>query len=583
MTARPLPIASALLALAATLNPHAPANAQSRSAIGRFYQVEPAQFPAPSFEAVRIERFAPHALVTPPPLDQIELGARLAMLTGQLLELPELNRIYITALDTRGLARLFEIDLLLRSAREIVAPQGLGPARGAFVQAAPDGSKIYVRWLRQGRSGVTDIYAGGSLSWLGSTNEFLPDQRVTARLEHRAPYMWTTGAGRSLLLVDTGRDQVVARFDVQRRLGPVYAAAVDAWRDLVLVQTDVGVSRYQVIDVVSEEMGPALDLDDHHYARAQLVMGGRLVVLVDQERGPLEPGWVDDAVATGSGAVFDLRDGRPITDFRFHLPYATPVSAVGALADPTVPGRLWLYAPGDDRRLDLDLPACDRRSAPGDGLRASIAVRWNPTDPLRYGYRLGLAASSEAAAGALAIEAARGTARTAAPQGWGTDLIGRDRWVRWSNGLGPAEDDVQPGTDRSGFWIEAQAETRPGIVAYRVQAQIGLARGCESDDRFLDNALGGFTVGPQRTELGDPRALAQRLTELLDLACEIGWIAASDCPQLRAAAEEVERARANRATTIGRFLGALAGASMVDEGGLVLEDAAAAIQESMKP
>ncbi|NIQ52673.1 MAG: hypothetical protein GWN71_04250, partial [Gammaproteobacteria bacterium] len=70
-----------------------------------------------------------------------------------------------------------------------------------------------------------------------------------------------------------------------------------------------------------------------------------------------------------------------------------------------------------------------------------------------YHYRLRTADTSENAAGALAIEAGRLADRSGAPDGWGTDLIGRERWIRWTNALGPAEQDVAPGGELGGFVI----------------------------------------------------------------------------------------------------------------------------------
>ncbi|NIQ52672.1 MAG: hypothetical protein GWN71_04245, partial [Gammaproteobacteria bacterium] len=72
----------------------------------------------------------------------------------------------------------------------------------------------------------------------------------------------------------------------------------------------------------------------------------------------------------------------------------------------------------------------------------------------------------------------------------------------------------------------------------------GLPRGCESDDRFLKNSKSGFTVAPQRLDTLDGGERAERLQRLVDRACEIGWVDAADCPDLRRAAGGLVDARA---------------------------------------
>jgi hypothetical protein len=173
--------------------------------------------------------------------------------------------------------------------------------------------------------------------------------------------------------------------------------------------------------------------------------------------------------------------------------------------------------------------------------------------------------------------------RTSTPEGWGVDLIKSDDWVRWSNGLGPADEDVRPGTSGDGFVIAAPAGARPGIVEYRVQGAIGLPRGCESDDRFLKNSLAGHTVGPETVESAIPRKLAQRLEQLVDKVCDIGWLANSDCATLKNAAREVLSAEADRAADVDRFLDVLARSRSSHQGAtLVLTDAAKLIKENLE-
>ncbi len=267
-------------------------------------------------------------------------------------------------------------------------------------------------------------------------------------------------------------------------------------------------------------------------------------------------------------------------DFYLITPPELPAWAVGTLGEPTAPGRLHIYVPGDDERLDLEVPACDRRAPDGEGVAAQLHVRWDSTGI--YQYRLAVAASSPAA-GALAIRAGRESERTSKPDGWGVDLIDRDRWVRWTNGLGPATDDVSPGDERGGFVIAARAQTRPGIVEYRVQAALGLPRGCESERRFLDNGARGHTIGPERVTTDDPRKLARRLAELVERACELGWVSANDCPGLESAAAALESGEGDRAAALGRFRTALSDARTNGPATTLLDDAATAVENALAP
>ncbi len=550
---------------------------------GQFYRVEAAMTVGRTFAEVRIERVAPHAIAPPAPLAPLRLPVPLGALTGQIIELPERQRLYVAGLDARGTARLMEIDLLGRQIREVAPRAGAGPAYAVRMLAAPDAAKLYVAWYASAVTPATDIYDGNSLVWLGDTVEFAPDERA-AGFEHQPPYLWTLdGAGRPLLL-DTDRDRVVRSFDYRRWLGPHYGVVADAWRDLLLVRLDLGHDRYQVVDVVSGEIGPPLDLEGIRQAQPRLALAGRLLVLIDMERRPPRRArWSETAIALGGGAIYDLRAGGRVDEFQLIVPPNLPAFAVGTHADPTAPGRLWIYVPGDDQRLDFDLPACDFRAPRGDAVRAELVGRWGGAgDPTLYRYRLAVAASSPAAVGALAIRAGRESERTSKPEGWGVDLIDRDRWVRWTNGLGPAADDVAPDSIRGGFVIAADSETRPGIAEYRVQAAIGLPRGCESDDRFLDNSIAGYTIAPERVDTDDPRKLARRLAEIVEQACEIGWAGEGDCPRLIAAAEALESSKADRHAAAQLFRDALAGADLNDSAAAVLSDAAAAVEAALE-
>ncbi|NIR44580.1 MAG: hypothetical protein GWN99_09825, partial [Gemmatimonadetes bacterium] len=191
--------------------------------------------------------------------------------------------------------------------------------------------------------------------------------------------------------------------------------------------------------------------------------------------------------------------------------------------------------------------------------------------------------TSENAAGALAIAGGRSADRVGAPDGWGSDLIDRERWVRWTNGLGPPDQDVAPGDERQGFVIAAEPDTRPGIAEYRLQAAHGLPRGCESDDRFLKNSKPGFTVAPERLDTSNSRERAGRLKRLVDRACVIAWVDAADCPGLQRAAAALFDARAPGSTELARFRETLATARMSREAEIVLGDAERSVREVVDP
>jgi len=578
-------LAAVLQALAALLLAKVDAAAQfdPRDAIGQSYRVEPSNSVERFFNAVLIERVAPHATVIPPPLEPLAVGASLRALTGQIHELPERQRLYFAAVDARGVVRLFEIDLLSREARQVVPPVGAGPPYAVHMLVAPEAAKLYVQWFRPAQLPETDIYDGATLNWLGRTAGFRPDERA-AGFEHREPYLWTLDLANRPVLVDSNRDQIVRRFDYQRWFGPVLAATADAWRDLLLVRLDVGHDRFQVVDVLSGEIGPPLDLQGYALAQPRLALDGRLLVLIEMERRPLRSArWSETAIATGRVTIFNLRDGQQVAETHLVMPRDLPVAAVGSSADPGLPTRLWVHVPGDAQRFDFDLPACQGSTPRGDVLEATLAVDWHSADGhLRYRYRVSVAPSSDAAAGALAIQAGQATDRTAAPHGWGVDLISRDRWVRWTNALGPPAEDIGPGTVGRGFVIAAHPSTRPGIAEYRIQAAFGLPRGCQSDDRFLTNSLKGHTVAPERVNSADPRKLAQRLQRLVDEACEIGWIETRDCGTLQAVADSIESAGSARHGAVDRFLEALANSRLEGSASAVLANAALAIRETVE-
>ncbi len=548
-------------------------------AVGQYYSVRPPMPGERAFTAVQIERVSPPSLTFPPPIEPLRLPATLSALTGQVIELPERQRLYFTGVDANGVLRLFEIDLLSRESREIVPRPGTGVPYAAHLLAAADANKVYVQWFSPGVIPGTDIYDGNSLNWLGQTSEFRPDERAIG-FDHQAPFLWSLDLANRPVLIDTHRDRVVRVFDYQRLFGPTYGVVSDAWQDLLLVRLEVGHDRYHVVDTVSGEIGPALDLDEYRHAQPRLALAGRLLVLIDMERRPPSraQSWRETAIATGRGVVYDLRTGERRHDFTLIVPQEFPVSAVGTSPDPGLPGRLWIHVPGDDERLDFPLPSCSRKAPRGDKPEASLETVWESAEPLRYRYRLQVSQTSDEAVGALAIEAGRQTERSAAPDGWGVDLIKSDRWVRWMNGLGPASEDVPAGAARGGFVIAARPNTRPGIGQYRIQAAIGLPRGCESDDRFLDNSLSGYTVVPEPVEPAVPRNLAQRLQRLTDRSCEIGWIDERSCSELRELAAATVSATEPRASAVRAFLAALAASSPRNEGaGIVLTDAASAI------
>lgn len=555
-----------------------------RDAIGKFYLVGPPPGASRTFDAVRIERVAPHSTVPPPPVQPMPLGVPLVALTGQITELPERQRIYFSAADAAGVIRLFEIDLLSRDAREVVPRPDVGPPYAVHMLAASDASKLYVQWFAPGFLPRTEIYDGLTLDWVGQTMEFRPDERATG-FEHRPPYLWTLDLEDRPLMVDTHRDRVINVFDLQRWFGPVHGVVADAWHDLLLVRLEVGHDRYQVVDVVSGEIGPALDIEGFRHAQPRLALDGRLLVLIDMERRSPRRArtWAETAVATGGGAIYSLRGTAPVQEFQMVLPFEFPVSAVGTEPDPGLPGRLWVHVPGDNQRFDYDLHGC-RRPPKGDRLSAKLVARWDPGDDrLMYRYRIEVDAGSETAAGAIAIRAGRQTERTGAPEGWGVDLIKGDDWVRWTNGLGPSDQDIAPGSSKVGFVIAAAADTRPGIAEYRVQGALGLPRGCESDDRFLKNSLRGYTIAPEYVDLKAVRKVAERLERLVDRACDIGWVGKDDCPSLEAAAKEVKDARSDRADAVARFLEIIANRQLNPDAETVLADAAVAVQRASTP
>ena len=555
-----------------------------REAVGQFYRITPPIGAQRNFDAVLVERVSPISTLMPPPIQPLLVPRSLVALTGQILELPERQRIFFTAANTGGSISLFEIDLLTREFRSVTPQPDVGPVYAAHLLAASDASRLYVQWFAVGTPPRTEIYDGPTLRWVGRTNAFRPDERA-AGFEHHPPYLWTLDPSNLAVLVDTGRDQVARIFELQRWFGPVHGVVSDAWRDLLLVRLDAGHDRYQVLDVISGEIGPPLDLEGYRTAQPRLELGGRALALIDMERRPYDPsrGWSASAIAIGSGAVYDLQQsGQPIA-FRLAVPLEFPVSSLGTNADPAVPGRLWVHVPIDDERIDLGWPACDRKSPAGDGVTATIETDWDPAgDPFMYRYRVTVTAESDAV-GAVALQLGRETAKTGAPDGWGVDLIKRDRWVRWTNGLGPPQQDIAPGSAEPGFVVEANLDTRPGIAEYRIQAAIGLPRGCESDDRFLDNSLGGYTLAPVAVETAIPRKLAQRLGKLVEQACDIGWIVEEDCRALRSAATATESAEGDRSAAVDAFLQMLADARLNDDNAnTVLWDAAMFIKEASK-
>jgi hypothetical protein len=547
-------------------------------AVGQYYSVAPPLTAERVFDAVLVERVAPHSLAFPTPFEPMRIPGPVAALTGQIIELPERQRLYFTAADARGALRLIEIDLLTRESRELLPEPGIGVPYAVHMLPAPDASKLYVQWFAAGMIPRTDIYDGATLRWLGHVSEFRPDERAVG-FEHQAPFMWTLDLANRPVLVDTHRDRAVRSFDLERTFGPVHGVIADAWGDLLLARLEVGHDRYHIVDTLSGEIGPALDLDGYRHAQPRLALGGRLLVLIDMERRPPRraQSWRETAVATGSGVVYDLQSGQRLEEFSLIVPHEFPVSAVGTTPDPGLANRLWIHVPGDDERLDFSLPACGRDAPRNDGLAATVAVIWDGDNPNRYRYRVTVAESSDQSVGALAINAGRETDRNGKPDGWGVDLIEDDRWVRWTNGLGPAAEDVTPGTVRGSFVIAANQGTRPGVGEFRLQAAAGLPRGCQSDGRFLQNSLRGYTVTPEVVKAATPTSLAERLERLVERVCDVGWIAAADCSSLRDSAETVS-AQKDRASAVQQFLTALAASTVTNDGAnMVLTDAAMAV------
>ena len=554
-------------------------------AVGQFYRITPPIGTLRNFDAVQIERVSRISTLMPAPVQPLPVRPSLAALTGQILELPERQKVFFSAANSLGSLSLFEVDLLAREIRPVLPRPDIGAAYAAHFLVAPDASRLYVQWFAPGHPPRTDIYDGPSLQWLGRTSAFRPDERA-AGFEHRPPYLWTLDPLDRAVLVDTGTDQIVFVFELERYFGPVRGVVADIWRDLVLVRLDVGHDRYQLVDIVSGEIGPPLDLEGYRTAQPRLVLGGRALALVDMERRPYDPsrGWSATAIAIGGGTVYDLQRSAQPTAFQLTVPLEFPVSSFGTSTDPAAPGRLWVHVPTDDQRLDFGWPACDRKSPPGVGISATIEADWDSSgDPFMYRYRVRVSADSDAAVGAVALQIGKATAKTGAPDGWGVDLIKRDRWIRWTNGLGPPQQSVVAGNVESGFVVEANLNTRPGIAEYRIQAATGLPRGCESDDRFLDNSIDGYTIAPEVVETGIPQKLAQRLGKLVEEACDIGWIAEEDCSALRSAAAATEAAEGDRSDAVDAFLQALADARLHDVNArTVLWDASMVIKEASR-
>lgn len=552
-------------------------------ATGALYRVRPAVSAAPFFDEIEIERVAPGALAMPAPIGPVPVGLSLRALTGQIYEVPERLRIYFAALDARDAVRLLEYDLGSRETRIIRPPPGRSVPSAVALLAPAHSNKLYIQWWAPGALTETDVYDGETLTWLGTTLDFRPDARALG-FEHRSPYFWTIGPGERLALIDTRTDRLVRHLDTERWLGGQQGVVADAWGDLILFRIAVGGDRYQVVDIVSGEAGLPLDLPEYGRSVARLVFEGRLLVLLDVERGPPSPyGRRSTAVATGRGEIYALRGAGKVTDFKLVVPPNLPVSALGTTPDPGVPGRLWVHAPGDDQRFDLEVPAC-QRSAAGQRLAASLEVTWDPVrDAKSFGYELSVDPQSAGAAGAVAIEAARASQDVRGPAGWGADLIGGERWVRWMNGLGPSDEDVAPGASEDGFALVGTPDSRPGIAEYRLQAATGLPRGCESDDRFLKNSLRGYTIAPEKVTTDDPRKLAQRLERLVKQVCELGWIGPSPCEDLAAEASAATGRGDDRAAALDRFEESLRSASVPVNVALMLADASSAVRAELDP
>lgn len=564
---------------------HASAQVVARTAVGRYYRLELPVTASRYVDEVLIERVAPYNIAPPAPIAPVPLRVPLRGLTGQILELPERQLLYFAALDAAGSARLFEIDLIGRQARPVIPPADLGAPYALQFLAASDGSKLYVQWFAPGAMYETHIYDGVTLRWLGRTVEFQPDERAIG-FENRPPYLWTLDRASRPVLVNLNRDRIEQVFDYTRVVGPVRGAVADAWRDLLLLRLDAGHDRFRLLDVVSGELGPALDLEEFRRAVPRLALDGRLLVLADRESAVLRRGRRQVAIATGEGEIFDLRLGRRVGEFDLAVTPDLPVDALGTDGDRSRPGRLWVYVPTDEQRFDFDLPACDRRTPAADRVEATLDAAWDPYDPLRYRYRVLVAAGSPSPAGAVAVRAGREAVNVFGPGGWGIDRIKGERWVRWTNGLGPPEEDIAPNTIGAGFEVEGRSDTRPGIAEYRVQAALELPRGCEDDDRFLKNSVPGYTIAPVRVTSVDPRKLARRLEGLLDRACEIGWLDPAACASLKPAATAVTAgaagaAGADQAAALARFEEIRAGLTPQQPWvTALLADAAAAVRQA---
>ncbi len=574
-----LAVAFQLFAALLTTSSSATAQLGVTESLGQYYRAALPISADRLVNAVLVERVAPNALAANAPIAAMPLGASIYALTGQIVELPERQLIYLPAIDADGAVRLFALDLLYRQVGEIRPPTGSAVPYAVRMLAEPGTSKLYVQWLGAGVP-ATDIYDGETLNWLGSTTDFLPDERA-AGFQHRPGLLWTLDSAERPLLIDVNGDRVIASFDPRRRFGPIRCVVADAWRDLLLVRLDVGHDRFQLIDVVSGEIGPPLDLQGYAPAQARLVLDGRFLALIDREAVPLRRGPGRElSIAVGSGSIYDLRSGELRERFRLSVPPELPVAALGTNSDPAARGRLLVHAPGDQQRFDLGVGACDNRSPAGDLVDARLDVRWEASQPSLYRYRVAVNQTSGAAVGAVAVQAGRLTARTGSPAGWGAVMLDRDRWVRWSNGLGPDSENVAPGSYVGGFVIEAEENSRPGIVEFRMQAALGLPRACESDGRFLENSRAGFTVGPERVDEEDPRELAQRLQRLVERSCSIAWIMEVDCPDLRTRAARLADLEAS---PLDDLRTALARSSLTAEAALVLTDALATLAAALEP
>lgn len=574
------------LAIAAPLLTAATASAQfDDRTVGQYYRIElPRPTQRNSSFGVRVERLAPGSLAMPAPLDVISVPVPIRALNGRITELPRRGRIYFTVYDAAGAARLLELDLIHRESRLIGEPPGSPPAYDVELLVSSRPAKIYVRWIGPGQPQETQVYDGETLRWLEWTAEFEPNERA-AGFEAREPFLWTLDPFGNPVLVDAQRDRVEARFDHRRWLGDIHAAVADAWRDVLLYRIDAGHDRYQLIDVRSGEIGPPLDLEGYGQVQPRLAFAGRVLVNLDIERRPLRSArrLARTAIALGTGQLYDLRDGTSFGGFRVVVPPDLPVASLGTTDDPALPGRLWVHTPIDDERIDLDLPDCRRGVDGGDEVAARLDVAWGRDDPGFYRYRLRTAEASRSAIGALAIRAGRATDQSGAPEGWGMDLIDRERWLRWTNALGPAEENIAPGEELDGFVIAAERDTRPGIVEYRVQAALGLSRGCESDRRFLENSWPGYTIAPESVDPDDAGELAERLGRLVERACEIDWIDAASCPELGRLAESLADRPPAWGPELSSFREALAAARTRREAEIVLADAERSIREAVDP